>query len=231
MEAVAGKRHCHFSNELKLSNCMQVKIDKQYAVPASMDAAWKVLSDMRELASCMPGAEITEQVDPTHYKGNMKLKVGPASAVFGGDIEVLELDEQAKRIRFKGKGAERSGSTAAMDLTATLQPGDSAGTCALQGNAELTVSGKFAQFGGRMMTAVADSMLERFTQSFSQKAAAVSVPLSPSDMPQATAQPVQTSTMATEPVRPVKVTAELNALSLVWDAIKRFVASLMHTRK
>ena len=70
---------------------MQVKLEKQYAVAASPNAAWQVLRDIRQLAACMPGAEITGQIDDTHYKGNVKVKVGPASAAFGGEIEILAL--------------------------------------------------------------------------------------------------------------------------------------------
>jgi uncharacterized protein len=201
---------------------MQVKIDKQYAIAASIDAAWQVLGDIREVASCMPGAEITEQLEPTHYKGNMKVKVGPASAVFGGEIEVLSLDPAAKRMHFKGKGAERSGSTAAMDLTAALLPGESPNACVLQGNAEMIVSGKFAQFGGRMMSSVADVMLERFVQTFSQKAAALSAP----------AVAEETHVSAGQAAQPAaKPEVELNALTLLWEAIKRFFSGLLHSRK
>ncbi len=196
---------------------MQVKIEKQYAVAANMDAAWQVLSDIRQLATCMPGAEITEQIDPTHYKGNVKVKVGPASAAFGGELEVLALDETDKRIRFKGKGADRGGSSATMDLGATLSPGESAGACVLQGNAEVIVSGKFAQFGARMMSSVADMMLERFVQNFSQKAAALSTSVDSGETP--------------APAVAAKPDTELNALSFAWEAIKRFFASLLHGRK
>ena len=61
-------------------------------------SAWQVLRDVRAVAGCMPGAAITEQVDPTHYKGNVKVKVGPTTAAFAGDIEVREVAEDARRI-------------------------------------------------------------------------------------------------------------------------------------
>ncbi|MGS0756988.1 SRPBCC domain-containing protein [Roseateles sp. GG27B] len=71
---------------------MEVNIDKQYPVAAGLDCAWQVLSDVTALATCMPGAQITEQVDATHYKGSVKVKVGPAVAAFAGDIELLAID-------------------------------------------------------------------------------------------------------------------------------------------
>ena len=45
---------------------MQVKQEKRYVIAASAEAAWRVLSDIKLLAGCMPGAEITEQLDDIH---------------------------------------------------------------------------------------------------------------------------------------------------------------------
>ena len=55
---------------------MKVKLEKTYPVAASADAAWKFLQDIKSVASCMPGAEITEQSDETHFKliGDLTIK-------------------------------------------------------------------------------------------------------------------------------------------------------------
>jgi uncharacterized protein len=71
---------------------MEVILDKQYPVAAGLDAAWTVLSNIPELATCMAGAQITEEIDATHYKGSVRVKVGPAVAAFAGTLEVLSLD-------------------------------------------------------------------------------------------------------------------------------------------
>lgn len=149
---------------------MQVKLEKQYTIAASTEAAWQVLRDVKLLASCMPGAEITEQIDDAHYKGHVKVKVGPATAAFGGEIEILSFDEAGKSVRLMGKGADKSGSSASMDLTASIRPGESDGQCLLLGNSDVIVNGKFAQFGGRMMTSVSDMILEQFADNFALKA-------------------------------------------------------------
>ena len=65
---------------------MEVRLDKQYPVAATLDQAWTVLSDIHATAACMPGAQITEQLDATHYKGTVRSKVGPAVMTFNGDI-------------------------------------------------------------------------------------------------------------------------------------------------
>ena len=59
---------------------MEVTIDKQYPIPASIENCWEVLSNITDLATCMPGASITEKIDDSNYKGSVKVKVGPATA-------------------------------------------------------------------------------------------------------------------------------------------------------
>ncbi|NBW26062.1 MAG: carbon monoxide dehydrogenase, partial [Betaproteobacteria bacterium] len=102
---------------------MEVTIEKQYPVAAAMPAAWAVLSDMHALATCMPGAQITEDVDATHFMGSVRVKVGPAVAAFAGTIEILTLDAASHTLKMLGKGADKGGSSASMELTAQLLPG------------------------------------------------------------------------------------------------------------
>lgn len=197
---------------------MQVTLDKQYPVAAGVDAAWTVLSNIKELGTCMPGAEITEQMDDKNYKGNVRVKVGPAVAAFAGSIEVLAVDAASKTLKMVGKGADKGGSSASMELTASLLPA-AGGQCTLQGRADVIVNGKFAQFGGRMMTSVSDMILAQFAETFSQKAQV----LQGAAVPGAEAG-VGPETAAHAPM-PV-ATRELNALGILWALIRNFFAGL-----
>ncbi|PKO42578.1 MAG: carbon monoxide dehydrogenase [Betaproteobacteria bacterium HGW-Betaproteobacteria-3] len=193
---------------------MEVTLEKQYPVAASLEAAWQVLSDVSELATCMPGAQITEQLDAAHYRGSVKVKVGPAVASFSGTIEVLALDPQANTIRLVGKGADKGGSSASMELTASLVAVD-AQTSTLKGKADVIVNGKFAQFGGRMMGSVSDMILVQFAEVFSQKAQAI----------QRIAEPATEGVTTTAAAPPVAA-REFNALALAWALVRNFFARL-----
>jgi uncharacterized protein len=192
---------------------MQVTLDKQYPVAAGPEAAWQVLSNIEELATCMPGAQITERIDASHYKGSVKVKVGPASAAFAGTIEVLAVDAAARTLRLLGKGADRGGSSASMDLTARLADAGG-GATTLLGTAEVIINGKFAQFGGRMMTSVSDMILAQFAATFSQKAEAMqaAVPSAGAPEPTGAAPPLP------------KAPSELNGLALIWMLLRNLVA-------
>ena len=229
---------------------MEVVLDKTYPVAAGVDAAWVILADMHALATCMPGAQITEDIDATHFKGAVKVKVGPAVAAFAGSIEIITLDAATRTLKMMGKGADKGGSSASMELTANLVEAEG-GMSTLVGHAEVIVNGKFAQFGGRMMNSVSDMILLQFADVFSQKAAVQQAALVPveaepvaSDVAAnasagggvsgggATAAAGATSAAAAAPqaARPVPVAPivakEFNALAFAWLMVKNFFAGL-----
>ena len=226
---------------------MEVKLDKQYPLEVSVEQAWAVLSDIRAVGGCMPGAQITEQLDDTHYKGTVKTKVGPASMQFGGEIEVLGIDVAARAMQMVGKGADRGGSSASMKLSAHIEPGATSQTSVLVGQATVTVSGKLAQFGSRLLVPVSDAMLAQFADNF--RAAAAAVPMvagadkaaeaaavAPEALASPTAgaassavddAPAAPSPVAAAPMRaPAAPVKELNALSLMWTVFKSWLAGL-----
>jgi len=101
---------------------MKVTLDKSYPVAASENLAWKFLQDIRSVAACMPGAEITEQIDASNFKGKVKVKIGPAVAAFNGEIEIQNIDADKKELRLFATGADSKGtSNASMHLTATVR--------------------------------------------------------------------------------------------------------------
>lgn len=210
---------------------MEVVLDKTYPVASGVDAAWVILANMHELATCMPGAQITEDIDATHFKGAVKVKVGPAVAAFAGTIEILTLDEATRTLKMMGKGADKGGSSASMELTANLVPAEN-GMSTLIGHAEVIVNGKFAQFGGRMMGSVSDMILAQFADVFSQKAAVKQATMAQTDAVPSTAaastesDPETTATAKTVPAGPI-VAKEFNALSFAWLMMKNFFASLL----
>lgn len=162
---------------------MEVKLDKRYPVPAGIDQAWAVLGDVRATAACMPGANITEQVDESHYLGTVKSRIGPAVMSFNGEIEVLARDAAARTVQLLGKGADKAGSSASMNLSAGVEPGDTDDNSVLVGRATIIVSGKLAQFGSRLLVPVSDAMLKQFADNFGKAAATAVITASPAATP------------------------------------------------
>lgn len=194
---------------------MKVQLNRAFPMPASADAAWSVLQDIAAVAACMPGAKITERVDETHYKGTVSVRVGPASLSFRGEIEVKAMDASTRTLRLFAKGTDTTGSSAAsMDLTARIDA-QGADACNLVGDSEVSMSGKAAAFGSRLMGPVSDQVLGQFAANFAARLQATLAPDTPAQG--AAAQAAAAPTLEAKP---------LNAFSLLWGALKAWFRSV-----
>jgi len=189
---------------------MQARLEKRHAIAASVDAAWSVLKDIRAVAECMPGASITEQIGDNQYKGNVHVRVGPVRSVFAGTIDVTAVDESRHSVALSAKGKDKSGtSNASMQLTAAVTAVEGGG-CELIGNSEIKVMGKMANFGARMINGVADQLIDKFLENFSNRVLAPGAGEAAADA---------ASKVAEQP-------KELNALALIWGLMAGFFRRL-----
>ena len=69
-----------------------VEFDNSFDVPLRPAEAWPLLMDIQRIAPCMPGAEVTEVIDDTTYKGRIAVRLGPVALAFAGVIKLEALD-------------------------------------------------------------------------------------------------------------------------------------------
>jgi len=86
-----------------------MEFDNTLEVPLPPDEAWKVLLDIKRVAACIPGAELTEVVDDTTYKGKVAVRLGPVALSLAGHATLEEIDEGGRRVRVKTHGADPKG--------------------------------------------------------------------------------------------------------------------------
>ncbi len=185
---------------------------------------WSLVENIEGIVSCVPGAKITERVDATHYKGTITVKLGPATVSFKGDIEVVQADPQTRTIRILGKGSDTTGSSgASLDLTATVNDAGPE-ACELSGRSEVTVTGKVAAFGSRLMNSATDQLLKIVFANVWAKAEALRTPLdSPVDIEAPAAQPARAFVPPAE--------TKFNALAFVWALLKGHAAWIVRRSK
>src|SRR5262249_17232204 len=87
------------------------EFDNSFAVPLPPAEAWPLVVDIRRIASCMPGAELTEVVDDRTYKGKLSVPLGPVAFAFDGVMKVEEVnpEEHTTRVTARGADTERTG--------------------------------------------------------------------------------------------------------------------------
>lgn len=149
---------------------MAIEIDKEFEVGQPPDEVWEFLITPERVVECLPGAELTEQVDDRTYRGEMGVKLGPMGVTFQGTIHFDEIDREAFRVRMSGEGSDRKGAgRVKMTMESRLAPTDAGGTRVSIAQT-VNLSGRLASFGrGGIIQNVADFMLGRFTRCVERK--------------------------------------------------------------
>jgi uncharacterized protein len=147
-----------------------MQLEHSFTVPVGVDEAWRVLLDIEQVASCMPGASL-DSVDGDDFTGSVKVRVGPIGLVYRGKARFAEKDEAARRavIDAQGKDARGNG-TAAAHVAASLYP-DGEST-RVQVVTDLSVTGKPAQFGRGVMADVGNKLIGQFADCLAGRLAA-----------------------------------------------------------
>jgi len=123
-----------------------MEFDNAFEVPLPVDDAWKVLMDIRRIAPCMPGAELTEMVDARTYKGRIGVRLGPVALSFAGTVKFEDIDNANRSARVAAQGSDTKGRGAANAVAAfRLEPADGGSRVLVHTN--LTLSGAVAQYG------------------------------------------------------------------------------------
>jgi hypothetical protein len=205
---------------------VKVQLEKTFPMPGSADVVWALLQDLQAVAQCMPGAAITERIDDRHFKGTVNVRVGPASLSFRGEVEIQQIDPTARALRLLAKGTDSTGTSgASMDLTARIEAAGDASN--LVGVSEVSMSGKAAAFGGRVMGTVADQVLKQFAGNFAAQVADLSSrPQSGTSPPGAGEPPSRGAAEAPSPGSESSRSRELNGLALIWAVLRDWLRAL-----
>lgn len=145
---------------------MKTNINKTFQVERPISEVWSFLSDPTKIVTCVPGAKLTEKIDDQNFKGTVTMKIGPVVTSFNGQIKLVRLDESTHTMEIHGKGVDTKGKGSAnMVLTGKLvDNGDQ--TTEVTNNMEISITGKLAQFGSRMIVDVSDHVFKQFLSNF-----------------------------------------------------------------
>src|SRR5215831_1893211 len=156
-----------------------MKFENAFTVDAPVDEVWRTLLDVERVAHCMPGAEVTERIGDDAYKVSVKVKVGPMSMTYRGEVQIVDRDEQERRATMHVKAKEARGQgTADADVQMSLAE-EAGGTHAVI-ETEVGMSGKIAAMGQSVIGDVSAKLIETFAANL---AAMLSDGGGPSDTP------------------------------------------------
>ncbi len=147
--------------------CHTVELEHSFTVPSDIETAWSTLLDVERIALCMPGATLTS-VEGDTFKGQVKIKLGPVTMVYGGVASFTEKDQANHRAVIAASGSETKGTSTAQANVITQLVVESEQVTRVDVTTDLAITGKPAQFGRGVMQDVAGRIIGQFAGNLEQ---------------------------------------------------------------
>jgi uncharacterized protein len=159
-------------------------ITSDFEVPQPVDKVWAFFQDIPQVAACLPGAELTDDLGDDTYAGKVAVRMGPVKLQFTGKAHIVERDEAARRIVVDAAGADEKGrGQASMNVTAQLAAAGR-GT-KVQVAQDLELSGAAAQYGRGMIGDVTAVLMRDFAANMQKRIDAIDRGVSPDQVARA----------------------------------------------
>jgi carbon-monoxide dehydrogenase small subunit len=121
------------------------RFEESFVVLRPPAEAWRAFADLPAVASCLPGASLTEH-DGQTAKGKMTVKLGPIVAGFAGSA-AIERDDATMTGTIRGAGADGgTGSRTRGEVTYRLAPESGGASTRVAVVVEYSLQGALAQF-------------------------------------------------------------------------------------
>lgn len=134
-------------------------LEGEWHIPIDRWTVWHALNDPEMLRLCIPGCQALERHSDTEFASSVRAAVGPVSATFRAQITLVDIDPgRSYTIVGEGKGgvAGFARGKAKVDLE------DDGGSTRLCYRADVSIGGKLAQVGSRLIQGTARKLSEQF---------------------------------------------------------------------
>ena len=201
---------------------MAITIKETFKIAAPINKVWDFFLKPDNIVACMPGASLTEIVDPQRFVGAVKVKIGAVTAQYQGSITYQEVDQKSYSLKLLAEGNERGGGgvsgTIAMQLV-TLA--DGSGTEAIC-SAELDLTGRIVQLGRGMIEGVSAQVIKKFVGNLRAK-------LEVADEPTAGSAGGAAATPKSQPKQEDSINMFAVVFKVLWDGVRNFFKRLFRS--
>ena len=196
-----------------------MKIENEFTVARPCSEAWAILMDIKRIAPCMPGAEITDIVDSNTFRGRVLVHLGPVAISFSGTAKFQTIDQNNYQATVAASGSDPKGrGNAEANIKFSLIEDGSSSRVKI--HTDLQLSGSVAQYGrgAGMISALATKLVNEFAKNLDSQ-----LTIEESSADPATGETERKSQKSTFTPPETKPIAGIQlGLSILWMAIKKF---------
>jgi len=140
-----------------------MEMNGEERIEAPRDKVWAALNDPEVLKQCIPGCQSLEKTSDTGFAATVKVKVGPVSANFKGDVALENINApESYTISGEGKGGIAGFAKGSADVRLKEDGSDTLLSYAVKAQ----VGGKLAQMGSRLIDSTSKKLAGQFFSTF-----------------------------------------------------------------
>jgi carbon monoxide dehydrogenase subunit G len=143
-------------------------IEGGFTLNASIEKLFDLLLKPETIMTCLPGAESVKLLDETTYECVVKQKVGPISAKLKF-VNRLSKVERPTHIEIEGEGEDVTKLGHFKQKSVVDLKEVSSGEVEIKYKSDVSIVGKLAMFGDRVMRAKAKESEKEFTKNLQEK--------------------------------------------------------------
>ncbi|MDX3926621.1 MAG: carbon monoxide dehydrogenase subunit G [Shinella sp.] len=135
-------------------------------IAAPREAVWAALNDPEVLKACIPGCQSLTKKSPTELEAVVKIKIGPVSATFTGEVTLSNLNPpESYTISGEGKGGIAGFAKGGADVSLREDGGETI----LSYEVKAQIGGKLAQLGSRLVDSTSKKLAGQFFNDLGQR--------------------------------------------------------------
>ena len=143
-------------------------IEGKFTVKAPIQKLWDMLLEPETLGACVPGAEKIEKIDDKTYDAVVKQKVGPIKVKLSFKNVLTKL-EPPTHLEVEGEGEDVTKLGHMKQKTVVDFKEVGGGEVEVSYKSDVSIVGKMAMFGDRIMRAKARDLEKEFTKNLQEK--------------------------------------------------------------
>jgi carbon monoxide dehydrogenase subunit G len=140
-----------------------MRVEKAFTVNAPQQKVWDFVKDPVRMGPCIPGCKDITTIDANNYKALIGIKVGPITAKFNLEIEIMEETPPTEIIsKTRGEEGTRASMVTADNIVRLSQNDD--GSTEVYCESESSITGRLGKYGAGMMMKKADAIWEKLAE-------------------------------------------------------------------
>ncbi|MEE9279705.1 MAG: SRPBCC family protein [Myxococcota bacterium] len=152
-----------------------MKFSERCVIEADRQRVWEFLEDAEKVARCMEGVQAFDPIDDDHFRGVLRVKLGPVALSFEGTLKVEIRDPEQARMLLQADARDRKRGGRLRARLALQLAELTGGRTQMHVDLDTTLQGKLSELGQPLIRRKTQVLLRNFAERVSEELAELRV--------------------------------------------------------